>query len=528
MAQQLVEMFDLAARSGLDFVFVDHETERVGMPQLWSDAGARVKSVLDRSCDASGELRVGAVLTTSRPSVTMVLATVRAGVTLCSLPTPARSQDIEAYKGQLQAMAEQAQLSTVTLDDEYAPYIEIEGVEVLPYSAFLDVPARTDTGESVATWGLIQFTSGATGTPKGLRLGEQKLIANILAILGIVQPGSDYTACSWLPLSHDMGMVGVLLSSLVGAGTGGVNDLVVVLVRPEAFVRSPWEWMDLASSYRAVLTAGPDFGYRLAARSRRRNTTLDLSRLACAIVGAEPLQASTLSAFEGAFAGAGFNSTAFAPAYGMAEAALALSMNPLGTGWREVQVEGHVLGEGSGLPVSAMPYVSSGAPLVPGSVSTWSNDAGVSELVVDRSIVIPHYLDGSPTSDDDRWFRTGDIGTIVDGEVIVVSRSDDVLVVRGRNISAIALESGLSGSQPSIGAVAAYVSSDGLVLLVEEARSTRHGPPCDQARLARECIDAVGVRPVRVEVLPHSSLPRTPSGKLRRVALAMVDPTALP
>ena len=369
---------------------------------------------------------------------------------------------------------------------------------------------RIDGGE------LVQFTSGSTGAPRGVRLSLDKLAANIEAILDVLELGPGDLSCSWLPLTHDMGLVGLTLAPMCAGGRVGGGE--VVLLTPEHFLRRPASWLAACSELRATVTAGPDFGLAIAARAG--GGPLDLSALRVCITGAEPVRAQTLIGFEEQFAPAGLPATALCPAYGLAEAALAVTMVRPRDRWHAV--EPGELGI-STTPGSGSMLVSCGRPLDGYQVASGDPTGGPSPILVSGPSTFDGYLhlerQESPPVD---LIRTGDLGVVVDGELFVVGRSDDVVVIAGRNLHLVDAErTVLAAGMVQSGRIQATPTDGGGYRLVvefdpdgDEMGST--DPSSLAARIRVAATAGTGISPDEVLFVERGELLRTASSKPRR------------
>lgn len=331
---------------------------------------------------------------------------------------------------------------------------------------------------------LIQYTSGSTGQPKGVALTHENVLANTWAFgreFGMV---SGELMISWLPLYHDMGLIGTTLGSLS-------HGLPLVLMGPERFLARPVEWLRAFSDYRGTLTAAPNFAYGLCAERIRDEELegLDLSSWRNALNGAEPIRWATVDAFIRRFAPYGFRASAMYPAYGLAEASLAVTLNPPGRGVRR-------LGQ----------HISCGRPIEDVEVRI------VEGRVEIRGRSVMHGYYGHPPRGD-AWHDTGDLGFLHDGELYITGRAKDVVMIGGRCLHPHDVESVLAEVRGiRKGCVAAFgVDDGGSERLVVLAESRGADPRLCLQRVFQE----TGVRP-EVVLLPPRSLPKTPSGKLRR------------
>ncbi|MGH3771360.1 MAG: AMP-binding protein, partial [Pseudonocardiaceae bacterium] len=332
-----------------------------------------------------------------------------------------------------------------------------------------------------------------------------------------------------------MGMVGFLTLPMA-------LGLELVKVTPAEFMSHPLLWAELISRHRGTITAAPNFGYALLAR-RLANTDerFDLSSLRFALNGAEPIEPAAVRAFTGAGARFGLPEHCVVCAYGMAETTLGVSFAPHGVGMRVDTVDADAL-ETRRQAVVAGPadrnvraFPRLGPPLFGIQVQVLAEDGGllgereVGRLHLRGESVTREYLTTAgprPTQDPDGWLDTGDEGYLTDGEVVVCGRRKDVIIMGGRNIYPIDIERAaelVDGVRP--GNVAAVRIDAGLrrESFAVAVESTRAGDAEAERVLRKEVIsrvvDAVGLRPGAVVVLPPATLPKTPSGKLRRAAV---------
>jgi fatty-acyl-CoA synthase len=384
---------------------------------------------------------------------------------------------------------------------------------------------------------LLQLTSGSTAEPKAVRITHGNLHANITAMMEAARLDLDRDVMvSWLPLFHDMGMVGFLTVPMV-------TGLELVSVTPADFLARPLLWAELISRHGGTVTAAPNFAYAVLARQlARAEGPLDLSPLRIALNGAEPIDPDAVAAFTAAGARFGLRAESVLAAYGMAETALGVAFAPLGTGLQVDQVDAEQLeshrravpaGDG---PARRFPRL--GPPLpgievrVVGADGALLGEREVGVLQLRGASVTPGYLtvDGPvPTQDADGWLDTGDEGYLADGEVVVCGRRKDVIIMGGRNIyptdierAAEAAEHVRAGNAVAVRQLAGGEGGrhrESFVVAVE----SRKAGDAEAEQLIRKdvtsrVVSAVGVRPAEVVVLRPSTLPKTPSGKLRRAA----------
>jgi fatty-acyl-CoA synthase len=403
-------------------------------------------------------------------------------------------------------------------------------------SAFTPDPSVADEPDTA----LLQLTSGSTATPKAVRITHGNLHANISAMVEAseLDVATDRMV-SWLPLFHDMGMVGFLTVPM----TVGLD---LVTVTPTEFLSRPRLWAELISKYRGTVTAAPNFAYAILGRQLARvdDGALDLSSLRIALNGAEPIDPVAVAAFTDAGARFGLRPESVLCAYGMAETALGVSFAPVHTGLAVDEIDADSLENGrlatpasSGRPSRAFPELG---PPLPGievravdGKGTVLGPREVGALQLRGEAVTPGYLtvDGPvSTQDSDGWFDTGDEGYRTEtGAVVVCGRTKDVIIMGGRNIYPTDIERA-AGSADGVraGNVVAVrlAAGDGrrreTFAVVVEAKNADSDDAVKTIRddVTGRVFSAVGVRPGEVVVLAPGSLPKTPSGKLRRAATA--------
>jgi len=388
---------------------------------------------------------------------------------------------------------------------------------------------------------LLQLTSGSTGHPKAVRITHGNLAANIEGMVqaGAINAETD-VAVSWLPLFHDMGMVGFLTLPMQ-------RGAELVTVTPMDFLRSPMLWMQLINKYGGSLTAAPNFAYAVIAKRLARwdpatDGALDLSTLRFALNGAEPIDPVSVRAFTDAAGRFGFKPGSFVGAYGMAEVTLAVSFTETGVGLTVDTIDALALErDRKAIPATddaadpgATRHFPTLGPPVPGlSVRVVDGDGavlgvrGVGVLQLKGTAATPGYLtvDGPvATQDAEGWLDTGDEGYITEaGHIVVCGRVKDVIIMGGRNIYPTDIER-------AAGEVAGVRAGNVVAVRLDAAdrresfgvalESNQAGDDDEAARIRKEVtaavVAAVGVRPRTVTVLPAGSLPKTPSGKLRR------------
>jgi fatty-acyl-CoA synthase len=374
----------------------------------------------------------------------------------------------------------------------------------------------------------LQFTSGSTSMPKGVMVSHQNLIANANAFLGPhgADRREDDVTVTWLPLFHDMGLVGFVLGTLI-------HDVPTVLLPTEAFARRPTIWLQAMHDYRGTITFAPNFAYALAVKRTRDKDLegLDLSRVRIAGCGAEPINPQVLRAFADRFSRVGFKPSAFMPSYGMAEATLAISFHTHGTHVVTDRVSAAGMKRGVATPAApgedSLELVSCGAAF-PGHAVEIVDEHGsvlrareIGEIRTrGPSVTAGYYENRAATLEGFRngWLHTGDLGYLADGNLYVCGRIKDLIIIRGANFHPQDIERSVA-ELPGLrrdNVVAFSVVSEGQETLVIAAE----GNSTDAAGLRKAIADritmTIGLTTGHVAVVRVGSLPKTSSGKVQR------------
>jgi len=419
--------------------------------------------------------------------------------------------------------------------DQLAPVLDEHGIG---YQLITDLAGGTPLSAVVevdeGAPALLQLTSGSTADPKAVRITHGNLLANISAMAerAELDENTDIMV-SWLPMFHDMGMVGFYTTPMM-------MGIELVKVTPVDFLTGPLLWAKLISQYGGTITAAPNFAYALLGRRLKgAEETYDLSTLRIALNGAEPIDEKAVRAFVEAGARFGMPAECVFPAYGMAEGTLAISFARPFIGLRLDYVDAEKLeAENRAVPVDPATATRSfallGPPLSGFEASIVSSsgevlgDREVGEIRVRGESVTPGYLtvDGPlATQDADGWLLTGDLGYTVDGEIVICGREKDVIILAGRNIYPTDIERAASTVEGVRAGNAVAVRLDAgtrrerFAVVVE---SKLAGDAAAEKKLRKDVgarvFEDVNARPVAVVVLKPGTLPKTPSGKLRRAA----------
>jgi acyl-CoA synthetase (AMP-forming)/AMP-acid ligase II/acyl carrier protein len=422
---------------------------------------------------------------------------------------------------------------------------ELHAATLLITDRAQDAARGSPVSPSDADIAFLQYTSGSTGAPKGVAVGHGALFANARMIVDVSQLAAGEVGVSWLPLYHDMGLIGGVLSTCLAGAT-------LVLLSPLRFLQSPIRWLSAISRYRAIGSTAPNFAYELCVEkvTPEQRSGLDLSSWRVAFNGAEPIRASTIERFTTAFAPHGFRREAFTPCYGLAEATLLVSAKPLGQVPRIDRFSRTSLARNAvGAPrdaddaaeLVACGVVENGleaAIVDPGS----GRELGPSEVgeiwIAGTSIASGYWSspEGAETgfgaklaSRPGRSFlRTGDLGFLSGADLFVTGRIKDLIIVRGRNLHPqdleLCAEQAHPAFRPGSGVAFSVPGEDGeevVLVYPERGRHRESDRPevADLAAVARAAIASEHlVDLLAVVLVPASSIPKTSSGKLQRSA----------
>jgi len=358
---------------------------------------------------------------------------------------------------------------------------------------------------------VLQYTSGSTRQPRGVPVTHGNLAANIVASRAALGHDRWHSTpmMSWLPLFHDMGLIGFLAFPMS-------CGCPLVLQSPLAFARRPVSWLEALSRYRAAVTGAPNFAYRLLVPLLSAGLPVDLRSVRLMLCGGEPIDPGVLDSFAAAAYRNGLARDAIAAAYGLAEATLAVTL-AVGGGLTTDVVDGAVLErDGLALPAEAgKPLVRLGTPIPGMAVRIASRETG--EVLAERRVGRIEVSGPSVTAlAVDGWLDTGDLGYLAGGELVVCGRVKDVLFAAGRNIHPQDIEYAAHRVHGVRSAIAFGVPGDGgdrIVVAIETRGSEAARVRTD---VAAAVVGAVGVRPSEVVTVPAGRSPRTSSGKPRR------------
>jgi 1-acyl-sn-glycerol-3-phosphate acyltransferase len=509
--------------------------------RLWRDAAAVAGALAERGL--SPGQTVALMLPTSVDFLVAFQGILIAGAVPVPIYPPVRLDRLEEYAHRQSTILADAEVGALITVARARPVADLLRASVPSLTRVTTVPELLALGASWSAAGgrpedaaFIQYTSGSTGNPKGVLLTHQNLLANIEAIgRGLAVRPTD-VGVSWLPLYHDMGLIGSWLFCLT-------KGIPIAIQSPLAFLARPERWLWAIHERRATLSGAPNFAYELCVRRIRDQALegLDLSSWRCALNGAEPVSPETLERFAARFSRHGFRPEAMMPVYGLAENAVAVAFPPPGRGPRidrvargPFQSEGRAQAAAPG-DASALRFVSVGHALPEHEVKILDEGGvEVGERVVGRlafrgpSMSPGYYRKPEATAAirlPDGFLDSGDLAYVADGELYIAGRKKDLIIKGGRNLVPQEVEEAASsvpgirrGCVVAFGAVQAELGTERLLVAAE----TREEDPAARDRLVREVTDrvaaAVELPPDLVILLPPGAVPKTSSGKIRRAA----------
>ncbi len=497
-----------AAQSRFGLIFLDSREveQRVSWSEVYARAQRLAAALLERGI-LPGD-RVAMVLPTGLDFMDAFFGTLLAGAVPVPLYPPVRLGRMDEYVRTTARMLEVVSARIVLTDRRVRLLL---GGAVERAKPALGCPVVADLMEGTAqasqpvtasTLGLIQFSSGSTVDPKPVALSHANLMSQV-AMLRQLMPGVDeniHRGVTWLPLYHDMGLIGCLLEALYWPA-----DLV--LLPPEAFLAKPALWLRAISKYQGVISPAPNFAYGLCLK-RVRDEDLEGVDLSCwkyALNGAEPVSVALQQRFIERFSRWGFQAQSLLPVYGLSEGSLAVTFSRRGEPQHTVTRDGReIVSVGTPVPGTEVEVREEG--------HIWARGPSVMQKYFGNP-------DATAKSLVDGWLDTGDLG-FIDGDALFVSgRAKDVVIIRGANHAPQvfeecldALEGVRTGCAVAVGHVPRGADSEELLLLVEAVDPT----PALRDRVISAVIAATSIRPHTVELLAPGTLPRTSSGKLRR------------
>jgi fatty-acyl-CoA synthase len=507
---------------------------------LW-DRAARFGAGLRESGIGSGA-SVALMLRTEAAFFAAFYGTLLAGAVPVPIYPPFRPDRLEEYAERQMGILRNADARLLVTFGQAEPVARLLRGRV-PFLAAVTTPERLSRSAAPlslpdrrgADAALIQYTSGSTGAPKGVLLTHANILANIRAIGEAIAIRPDDVGVSWLPLYHDMGLIGSWLASLY-------FGIPIVILSPLAFLARPARWLWAIHAHRGTVSPAPNFAFDLCVRrvSDPELEGLDLSSWRCAFNGSEPVSPDTIERFTRRFTAYGFRSRAMCPVYGLAESSVALTVPPMERDPRVDRIARQAFEaarEARPAPASdpnPLRFVSCGRPL-PGHEVRVVDAAGhpVGDRVEGRiefrgpSVTGGYFRNPEATAAvmRDGWMDSGDLGYRADGELFITGRSKDLIIKAGRNLYPQEIEE-VVGDVPGVrkGCVAAFgvpdlaAGTERLVIVAESRETRAERREALRAAAVDRLVSAIGVPPDEIVLAGPGAVLKTSSGKIRRSA----------
>ncbi|ANE81931.1 long-chain fatty acid--CoA ligase [Mycobacterium adipatum] len=459
------------------------------------------------------------------------------GGSLTMLHQPTPRTDLVVWAEDTMTVIGMIELKAVIVSEPFIvaiPVLEEKGIKVLKVADLLaaDPIDPVETGEDDLA--LMQLTSGSTGSPKAVQITHRNIYSNAEAMfIGAQYDVNTDVMVSWLPCFHDMGMVGFLTIPMYFGAE-------LVKVTPMDFLRDTLLWAKLIDKYKGTMTAAPNFAYALFAKRLRRQAKpgeFDLSTLRFALSGAEPVEPADVEDLIDAGKPFGLPASAILPAYGMAETCLAVSFSPCNAGLVVDEVDADLLAalrravpssKGNTRRLASLgPLLNDLEARIVDEDGAVLPARGVGVIQLRGESVTPGYITMAgflPTQDENGWYDTGDLGYITDeGNIVVCGRVKDVIIMAGRNIYPTDIERAagrVEGVRPGCAVAVRLDAGHSRETFAVAVESNAYQDPAAVRRIehqvAHEVVTEVDVRPRNVVVLGPGTIPKTPSGKLRR------------
>ncbi|HEX5127576.1 MAG TPA: amino acid adenylation domain-containing protein [Rhodocyclaceae bacterium] len=521
------------------FIFLkDGETAQESLTYVQLDNRAREVAVLLQSCGAAGQ-RALLLYPAGLEYVAAFLGCLYADVIAVPVYPPRPNQNLDRVRRIANDAGARFVLSTTNLLPRLQHALPDRSVRLLDTT--LSIGAADTwrepvvTAESVA---FLQYTSGSTGDPKGVVLSHGNLLHNSGLIARAFDASEKSVGMSWLPLYHDMGLIGGVLQPLYGG-------YPCVLMSPAAFLQRPARWLEAISRYRATISGGPNFAYDLCVRrvTPEQRETLNLDCWELAFTGAEPVRANTLQSFASAFEHCGFKRNAFYPCYGLAEATLMVSGGKKGAGpvvknFLTAALEDNRLEENKNNDIDIRALVGCGSTyqgqevvvVHPSSLAVCDSGQVGEIWVAGQSVAQGYWNSPEETEttfkarlpDDQRYFlRTGDLGARVDNELFITGRQKDLIIIRGRNHYPQDIEATVETCDPILrpGCNAAFSfeeDDEEHLAIVQEVVPRSTLEPALIEKIRAEVARVHELQIDRMIFVAANGVPRTSSGKIQR------------
>lgn len=492
---------------------------------LYSKAISVSGTLINKYRLPSGE-GVGIFLDTSLSAIVSIYGIWLAGGIVVSLPLPTRKNDLDFYLSRLRIILDQTNLRFIIVSKANERILNKLNLKMTVIQRDQIVKQnKTSVNNKYVNINsnnisIIQYTSGSTSSPKGVQLSHDAVVSNIESITECLNINNKSKALGWLPLSHDMGLIGTVLLPIY-------SRCEVNLIPPISFMLNPKIWVQLLSKYKITVTIGPNFAYALCAHKFPEELlkSIDLSSLEHCLVGSEPVKSKTLEDFIRKFKKAGLRVESLRPCYGLAENVVAVSIFKQDCTFIE---KPHPVSNGNG---SQNQFVSMGKPLRDIEV-TILDDFGKSlsenqlgEIAIKGHSLMSGYVGEKPeyTFTKDGWYLTGDLGWKSKGQLYIAGRKTDLIIRSGVNYYAHDIENALNdlegvrqGGVACFGITDDEIGTERIIIWVEIYLSRKTNKSELERKISDRVFQHFGFEPDEIEVFQRRIIPKTSSGKIRR------------
>lgn len=527
---------------GVSFISYDGNVRRFSYDELSEQVMGAATFLANKHIGPGSRLVL--LLHTGPAYVISVYASLTLDATCVPACPPLFNESRSEFVDRITRILNSVAFDALIVDDKYTELVSSlapEGSCIFSESTILNAPMASPIERSAKTNdhpAIIQYSSGSTSSPRGVVLFRDQIEADISSASEWLHASSDDVMASWLPLHHDMGLIGTLLAPVA-------MQIDILLIAPETFIRRPQLWFDCFTTKGATLSAAPPFALDYCVRRLNPDAGVDLSGWRALIVGSEPIPPELLRTFAHAYSGVGFSPRTFCPGYGLAEATVAVTGVPPEEEPQIIKLREEtdpsrpLVPENlmAAVPDSSAPeFTMLGRPIdrVQVSIRTENGEELAPEKIGEVWVGGPTVAEGYYNDPDETkarfrrgWVRTGDVGMLVHEQLIFLGRDSDRITVRGRNFYVEDLEYSLSTTaavrRGSVIVVPRTVGNDvGLAVLWETRLADERAADTAREMIIRLAQRCGGNVPIHVVALKRGTLPRTINGKLRRRAAAFL------
>ncbi|MCP4132864.1 MAG: fatty acyl-AMP ligase [bacterium] len=485
--------------------------------------------------------RVVVVLPTCPEFIFCFFGILLAGGIVVQAAPPLGFRDLKHYVDRLSHMIEDCGARFFISRHADFPSFEKEFPEYEGECAFLDISDFDFNRERTISYVppspddicFIQYTSGSTGTPKGVPISHENIKSNLESIGAGLESEHDDICISWLPLYHDMGLIGGMLTPLY-------HNFPIIFFPPEAFIYQPIRWFRYITEYKASICLGNNFSYNYCLKKIKDKDLegIDLSSLRTAFNGSEPINPQVLKKFHERFAKAGYAESAMFPCYGLAEATLAVTFAALWEPPKVLRLNRDSLHNGDRVVLAreddeyAMEIVSVGKALhdmdvkICDSNNEPKKESTIGEIYIKGSAVMKGYYNQNKNNTGDTfhqgWLKTGDLGFIHNEELYITGRMKELIIIRGSNYYPADIEhvvkqvEGVDREAAAFSYIDPGTGSENLALVFESKTNDQDRLKTIQKKIRQEVLDHFGILPHKVIPASPGDIPKTANGKLRR------------